>query len=398
MSDLPRIAIEGYLRQPDGTPMANATVIFTLSHTDTDLTSDTVVLAHPVSVRTNDQGFLSAMLWANDRGFQNSHYTVAAIVRQSRQDTQYELGRMQVSETGPTDLEQLLSQQVVRALGVDEQTLAAAVRAETAAQGARAAQEAANDAVDPAALRRQTLEAAKPAFPLAPNLLADTRKFATLCGGRINTETEIMTAHNGSSWSAARPPEGDINGTLEVVTLPHLAARGIRFGGDLVKAIQGPSVNNRLYSSNFHVALLDVTIGEHDEGEDANAHEHLTVLAQGGGGQFTAPNKGEFKTQASCFVNVVRHSGDIAFHLGRMSAILSAGGDLAGDGWTYLHETRDGWGHEGHRCVFRGHGSMKIALALPYIGTGDHGGAFIYASSLGRYTHGDDRLPEGVKF
>ncbi len=41
---------------------------------------------------------------------------------------------------------------------------------------------------------------------------------------------------------------------------------------------------------------------------------------------------------------------------------------------------------------------MKVALALPYLGTGDHGGAFIYAQSIGRYTHDDDRLPSGVRF
>ena len=36
---------------------------------------------------------------------------------------------------------------------------------------------------------------------------------------------------------------------------------------------------------------------------------------------------------------------------------------------------------------------MTVALALPYLGTGDHGGAYIYAQSIGTYTHGGDLPP-----
>ncbi len=308
MSNLPRIAIEGYLRKPDGSPVTDTTVTFTLSHTDSDLSSDSVVLARPVHVSTNDQGFLRAQLWSNDRGFQNSHYEVAVIV--SGQATP--IGKIRVTEDGSTDLEQLLTEDVVRALDVDEQTLAAAVRAETAAQNTRASQEAAADAVNPAVIRRDTIAAAKPAFPLAPNLLADTKKFATLCGGRVNTETEILVAHNGSSWRAARP-NGESRGTLEVVTLQNLAAKGIGFGGDLALA-----AHSSFYASDFRIALLDVTVDEH-EGEDAHTHEHQTILAQGTGQDgfpfFTGTDKGGFKTQAACFVNVVSHSDDITLRI-----------------------------------------------------------------------------------
>ena len=47
MPPLPLIAIEGTLRKPDGSPLADATVTFTLSHTEADLTSDTVLLKQP---------------------------------------------------------------------------------------------------------------------------------------------------------------------------------------------------------------------------------------------------------------------------------------------------------------------------------------------------------------
>ena len=321
-----------------------------------------------------------AELWSNDRGFQNSHYVVSVIVRGEATP----LGRIQVTEDGSTDLEQLLTEEVVRALDIDEQTLAAAVRAETAAQNARASQEA----VDTATIRRQAVVDAKPAFPLAPNLLADTKKFATLCGGQADTETEIVAAHNGAApWRAYRPPTDDVRGTLEVVTLPNLAAKGIGFGGDLAKAVDA-----RFTRSDFRVVLMDVTI----------VRGFIAVLAQGPGNglpYFTGANKGEFKTQAACFVNVVSQSGNIQLQISNeiVRNHLVANGALEGDGWTYLHRASTGWG-QGHRCAFTGIGSMKVALALPYLGTGDHGGAFIYAQSIGRYTHGDDRLPTGVAY
>ena len=302
---------------------------------------------------------------------------------------------MRVTENGPTDLEQLLTEEVVRALDVDEQTLAAAVRAETAAQDARTSR----TAVNPAAIRTMAVDEAKPAGPLAPNLLADTKKFATLCGGSTNTMTEIMAAHNGSSWRAARPSVSAASrGSLEVVTLPNLPGKGIAFGGDLALAALGPSRN--WLGSDFRVALLDVTINEHPGTNDVG-REDLIVLAQDRDASlFTGLRRGGFRTQASCLVNVVRHSGDITFHIADriMENPLIAGAGMAGGGWKYLHKASTGWADAPHRCLFRGSGSIRVALALPYIGTGDHGGAFIYAQSIGRYTHGDDRLPAGVNF
>lgn len=152
---LPRITVQGYLRMPDGTPMANARVKFALSHTDSDLSSDTVVTPHPVEALTDGNGHLSVDLWSNDRGFQNTHYNVVAIVTEHQRDISYRLGRMQVTENGSTDLEQLLTEQVVRSLGVDEQTLEAALRAETAAQAA---------AADAAAVNPGNIQAAAEAY------------------------------------------------------------------------------------------------------------------------------------------------------------------------------------------------------------------------------------------
>jgi len=246
-------------------------------------------------------------------------------------------------------------------------------------------------AVDPAAIRKAAVSDARPAFPLAPNLLADTKKFAKLCGGQANTEMEIIAAHDSATWRATIPSGGKVTGTLEVVTLEKLASHGIGFGGDLELA-----TDKTFRQSDFRVALMEVTIK--DGGEN-----RLYLLSQNDGGDgpplFTGSSRGQFRTQTACFVNVVSQSGNIAFRplSGILQDNLLAGAELAGAGWRYLHQADTGWRTQ-PIFAFRGTGSMKVAMALPYLGTGDHGGAFIYAQSIGRYTHGDDRLPDGVAF
>ncbi len=270
---------------------------------------------------------------------------------------------------------------------------AAPVSSEIRSQGASATA-AARRAISAASRADTFVAGAKASFPLAPNLLADTRKFATLCGGSVNTEFDIFEAHNGSAWSTHLYNGTKATGKIDVVTLEKLSDKGIAFGGDLDKATNGPDGDTPWHGSDFRVLLLDVKItADQSDGKPARFY----VLRQGCP-RFTGWRKGEFKTQAACFVNVVTHDGATTFYPSdNMSATLTAGGDLEGDGWTYLHNTRPGWGGC-HQPLFEGTGSMTVALALPYIGTGDHGGAFIYAQSLGRYTHGDDRLPAGVAY
>ncbi len=270
---------------------------------------------------------------------------------------------------------------------------AAPVSNDIVAQGAAAA--AAAEKAKDATTRADTFIAgAKAAFPLAPNLLADTKKFATLCGGVTNTSTEMFAAHNGSAWHANLYNGTKATGKIEVVTLDRLAAKGIPFGGDLARATNGPDAATPWNGSDFRAVLLDVKIDTNQTGGDPG---HIYVLRQGST-RFTGLGKGEFQTQAACFVNVIAQSGKIQFRpSGGMSAVIMAGPDLRGKGWTYLQSNRTGWGGD-HLPRFEGKGTMKVALALPYVGTGDHGGAFIYAQSLGRYTHGDDRLSAGMTY
>jgi hypothetical protein len=122
----------------------------------------------------------------------------------------------------------------------------------------------------------------------------------------------------------------------------------------------------------------------------------LYVLNQGAE-KFTDWDAGAFKVQASCFVNVLEQSGDIAFQASANAAPkIEATAALAGEGWKFQRASRLGFGGH-HQPNFFGTGHMKVALALPYWAPGDHGDIAIFASSGGRWTHGD-RLPSGVKF
>ena len=237
--------------------------------------------------------------------------------------------------------------------------------------------------------QRETFWAEAPASrPVTPNLIADTKRWATLCGGQTNTEMELMAGHNGSAFSASIVAGTEGSGTIEVVTLPELATHGLDYGGDLVKAAAGPAASAGPWiGSDFRVLLLSVDITR----DRAVGPGLLRALGQGRG-LFTGWDVGEFQTQIGCFVNVLAHTGEIVLRLGDLlTASPEIGAGDEGQGWRYKHASQLGWGSH-FVPAFAGRGSMTVALALLYVGHGDHGGRFIYAQSLGRYSHGADRL------
>ena len=65
-----------------------------------------------------------------------------------------------------------------------------------------------------------------------------------------------------------------------------------------------------------------------------------------------------------------------------------AKGEHLGRGWTWLRTQTTGFDKQ-YTPSFSGQGRMKLALALPYFATGDHGDAYVWAGSVGRYTHSD---------
>ena len=229
--------------------------------------------------------------------------------------------------------------------------------------------------------------------PVTPNLLVDTKYFSHLCGGATNTSQELIAAH-GSPWSACLYNGTTGSGTLEIVTLDKLQSQGLTAGGDLLKALGETGQPGELFhGSDFHVALFDVQI----TGDQSNGDAGYFFIMNQGGSLFTGWYHGEFKTQASCFVNVIEHSGDIVYYPhDNMPARVAVTGDDLDQGWLYKHATRNGWGgcHQPH---FRHQGHMTVALALPYIGYGDNGNQFIWAGSVGRYSH-TDHLAAGFTY
>ncbi len=325
--------LQGILRGPDGVALAGATVRFVLSHTAVDVGSNTALVRTPVDVETDDDGSVSVDLWPNANGFDNTHYDVRAYTTDEHdKPVIYEFGQLQVPTVGPVDLADLLGAGVLRAKGVEGQVLDAAIRAAEAADRSEKSAEKYNEPAVELRLNGRFdkfLADSARSFPLAPNLLADTRKFATLCGGSVNTEFDIFEGHNGSAWSAHLFNGTKGTGKIEVVALDRLSDKGIAFGGALDKATNGPDGDPAWHGSDFRVLLLDVNItADQSDGKPAR----FLVLKQGCP-RFTGWKKGEFKTQAACFVNVVAHTDGIIFQPSdNMSATLTAGGRSQGQG------------------------------------------------------------------
>ena len=166
---------------------------------------------------------------------------------------------------------------------------------------------------------------------------------------------------------------------MEVVTLDRLAEIGAPYGGDLSLAC-----NSELYGADFNLLFLDVEIKKTTE------KTPVLYLLNHGCPTFTGWNKGKFMTQASVLAIVLSHSGNIRFYPhNNMPARVEVPGSALGEGWKYYHSAKRGFGGC-HQPCFSGEGKMRVAIALPYIGTGNHGGIFVHANSVGRYTHGTD--------
>lgn len=219
----------------------------------------------------------------------------------------------------------------------------------------------------------------KSSMPVTPNLLVDTKRFTKMCGGQVNTAVDLLAAHGGP-WGAFLWNGSEGSGTIKIVTLDKLEAEGIGASGELLRACP-PS----FYGSDFRVALFDVTISKPYNG---GGEGHFYVLNQGCS-TFTGWGYGEFLTQASCFINVLECTGSMGFapH-SNMPADVACGAGEKGKGWLFRRGVKTGWGGC-HQPRFWGIGRMKVAIALPYIGFGDHGDKYVWAGSVGRYSHED---------
>ncbi|KJY85615.1 hypothetical protein CWB89_14105 [Pseudoalteromonas piscicida] len=234
------------------------------------------------------------------------------------------------------------------------------------------------------------------ALPLAPNALSDTKHFNNICADVPNgTAVDVIAAH-AAPWSSFfyRGTEG--TGTITKLSLAQLTEFGLTPNEEFLRRGLGAkdSHGDNYYGSDYRVLLLDVVV---NKGRDDNPAEgNLFVLNQGCE-RYIGWGKGEFLTQASCWINVLEQTGTLRFYPSQnRSASISVDSSDAGKGWQYKSNRRTGWGGCHQQC-FVGLGSMKVAIALPYVGTGDHGDNMIWADSVGYpYTHVGPTLSEGA--
>merc|ERR1712014_43753 len=64
------------------------------------------------------------------------------------------------------------------------------------------------------------------------------------------------------------------------------------------------------------------------------------------------------------------------------------------DSWKYYHNSKAGYGGS-EQSWFTGTGSMTVALALPYVGSGNHGKTPVWAGFQSNF-YADDSISERI--
>lgn len=217
-------------------------------------------------------------------------------------------------------------------------------------------------------------------FPVTPNLLRDTKKFTGLCQGKLNTPMAWNEGGMGGYWSGFFHEGAVGTATIEVVNLADRASaeeRGLRPYAELAQLVREDG-----HGVDVHAVILDVSV------TDMGTGGGFYLLCQGCS-RATAWSVGRWQTQVSLFASVLAYSGNInAILFANRGAGVGIGGDAVGKGWKHYHNTKSGFGGC-EQTRFHGVGSMKLALALPYEGHGNHGGIPIWAGFAGHYQSND---------
>lgn len=212
-------------------------------------------------------------------------------------------------------------------------------------------------------------------FPIPPNLLADTYRFSRFCEGKTNTPMPIVDAVKDSLYRSAAFYNGTQgSATMEIVTTDQLEKHGAGFSGDMGKA-----TDSNWHGSSFCIMLIDITLtADRSDGNEAYFFMRNPVMPHQSGW-----NRGEVVTKSQALVNVISQTGDIYARINNNEAAhLRCSKEDVGEGWLFKHNQRKGFGGMQHLLDFYGKGRMKIAIALPYIGTGDHGGKFFWHDAI----------------
>ncbi len=249
--------------------------------------------------------------------------------------------------------------------------------------------------------------------PVTPNLLPDSKHFANLCGGALNT---ILAWDNGGAGTPWNVVFQNSTGTcdIEVVyayDIPRLTALGLWPLGDmasLVRAFPHPTIPD--YGVDNHIAIFDIVITDWTYNELTNsfiplyfAHDCFSYTS------WFLPDS--WSTQLSYFINILSVDG-LEFDFGRRShghqtriglgapegLPVNLGANIVGQGWKHISGGRSGFGGcnssyvlsvDDHTITPLNPAHIKFAIALPYQGYGDHQGLPIWAGAGPRWDIGD---------
>lgn len=229
-------------------------------------------------------------------------------------------------------------------------------------------------------------------FPIASNMLYDTKRFSMMCQGKVNTPMSIADAHKNSGfgyWSGVRAGTKRVypaaNSRIEVVTLNNLDMKGMPMDKTLQKAA-GVLRDGTYYGSDIRVLLVDMYLPK--------GHYYSNIKVQYNPQYTGLFNKGQFVNQARTFVNVLAQSGtaDCRPIIHPTGTIVVGKNDL-GKKWQYKAVKRTSFYGHYNMIRFHGEGRIKVAIALPYASVGYHGpDNFVWAGFVGK-KHGRNITP-----
>jgi hypothetical protein len=204
MTTLPTVTVVGQLNLPNDVLATDASIEFLLSGFDGDTAVDVLVFPEVIAVDLDVNAEFSVDLWPNDRGSRGTVYQVTLVLPSGRAAQRLVLGNIEVPESGPVDINDLLPVAPSPGLTVDQYL--------ATLQAAAAAAEADADRAEAAVASVTAPYASYAAAALAEVPVSVMRLAVLVSGGFIEfvrdaSGTALETA-DGATWSpanAARP-------------------------------------------------------------------------------------------------------------------------------------------------------------------------------------------------
>lgn len=229
---------------------------------------------------------------------------------------------------------------------------------------------------------------------LAPNQIRDSKRWRSFCGGQVNTPVQVGDSDAVSfPWSVGGSAKGSTS--FEVIPITN-TARLTELGLDDLSIFETCNMIGRKYSSVVHygsdwrVLVWDINASDN---QPSGAYQILQTDCN----TYVGWGKGNHTSYMSVFAAVLNipDGSSISLDNNRSSGSLR---DLdkndVGKGWQLFTGKRRGFDGCGQWFGIRpkAAGRHRIAIALPYFGTGDHGDKAVWAGYVGTetaYTHED---------